>query len=147
MKGIATKKTIATVCLMIATFLNPFGFDILVYKMTELLKDYWTTMYLLYGLALLSFLLSYFLFKSGKRILGNFFITLALFLNPLGYDLVVYGIMQITGSYWYTMSIMYGLTILFFGLFFHLDNTKIVSHVKNKSMILHNKVKSLITKK
>lgn len=104
-------------------------------------------MYILYGLAFLSFLLSYLLFKIGKRVLGNLFITLALFLNPLGYDLVVYGIMQLTDSYWYTMSIMYCLSIIFFGLFFHLDNSKFVSHVKDKSMILHNKVKNLITKK
>jgi hypothetical protein len=137
----------ATVCLMIATFLNPFGFDILVYKMTELLNNYWTTMYILYGLAFLLFLLSYFLFKIGKRALGNMFITLGLFLNPLGYDLVVYNILLLTDNYWLTMVIMYGLSFLFFVLFLHLDKTKITSHVKNKTMVLHNKIKKIITKK
>jgi len=133
------RKTIGTLCLVLASFLNPFGFDILVYKLTQLTMDYWRTMYVLYSLAFLSFSLSYLFFKTGKRKIGNVLITLALFLNPLGYDLVVYGIMTITKSYWLTTIIMYGMTILFFGLFMYFENIKIIRHIKDTHIKIKNK--------
>jgi hypothetical protein len=52
-----TRKRIGTLCLVIATFLNPFGYDILVYRLTLLTKDYWVTMHILYALAGLFFIL------------------------------------------------------------------------------------------
>ena len=52
-----TRKRIGTICLVIATFLNPFGYDILVYRLTLLTKDYWVTMHILYALAGLFFIL------------------------------------------------------------------------------------------
>lgn len=131
----------ATVCLMIATFLNPFGFDILVYKLTQLTNDYWNTMYVLYLLAFLSLSSSYLLFKIGKRKLGNLLITLALFLNPLGYDLLVYGIMSLTNSYWVTMTIMYGMTTLFFSMFLYLNDIKLIENVKNHTLNTQIKIK------
>ena len=140
-KVIVTRKAMATVCLMIATFLNPFGFDILVYKLTQLTNDYWNTMYVLYLLAFLSLSSSYLLFKIGKRKLGNLLITLALFLNPLGYDLLVYGIMSLTNSYWVTMTIMYGMTTLFFSMFLYLNNIKLIENVKNHTLNTQIKIK------
>lgn len=137
----------ATICLMIATFLNPFGFDILVYKLTQLTNDYWNTMYVLYFLAFLSFSLSYLFFRTGKRKVGNLLITLALFLNPFGYDLVVYGIMLLTKSYWLTMTIMYGLASFFFALFFYLDDIKLVYNIKHHTKETHRKIKNKIYKK
>ena len=116
------RKALGTVCLVIATFLNPFGFDILVFKLTQLTNDYWITMYILYGLAFLSFLLSYLFFRIKNIKLGNLLITLALFLNPLGYDIVVYGITLVTKSYWLTISIMYMLAFAFFGFFMYFYN-------------------------
>lgn len=113
-----------------ATFLNPFGFDILVYKMTQLTNDYWSTMYVLYGLAFLSLSLSYFFFKSNKRTVGNILITIGLFLNPLGYDWVVYGINQLTNDYWLTMTIMYFLAMTFFGLFAYFSEIKLYRILK-----------------
>lgn len=132
-----------TVSLMIATFLNPFGFDLLVYKMTELTHDYWSTMYVLYILAFISFCLSYPFFKNGKRDIGNILITIALFLNPLGYDIIVCGITLLTNSYWVTMSIMYLLTTLFFGLFFYFNNINVIKSViiKSKIIIRNYKIK------
>ncbi len=147
MRGIVTRKAMATVSLMVATFLNPFGFDILVYKMTQLTNDYWSTMYVLYSLAFLSFSLSYLFFKSGKRKIGNLLITLALFLNPLGYDLVVYGIMLLTKSYWLTMTIMYAMASFFFALFFYLDDVKVVHSIKHHTRETHRKIKNKIYKK
>ncbi len=140
-KSIGTRRAIATVCLMIATFLNPFGYDILVYKLTQLTNDYWNTMYVLYGLAFLSFLLSYPFYKFGKRAIGNTLITLALFLNPLGYDVIVYGINMLTNSYWMTMSIMYTLAISFFSLFIYFSDFDIILHAKNKHTKLKTKFK------
>ncbi len=74
-------------------------------------------MFVLYATAALFFGLSYLLFKGGKKALGNLFVTLALFLNPMGYDIVVYGITLLTDSYWMTMSVMYMLAGTFFILF------------------------------
>lgn len=145
-RGTVTRKAMATVCLMVATFLNPFGFDILVYKLTQLTNDYWSTMYVLYSLAFLSFSLSYLFFKTGKRKIGNLLITLALFLNPLGYDLVVYGIMLLTKSYWLTMTIMYAMTTFFFGLFAYFENIQLIRHVKYHTKNTHRKIKTKFSK-
>lgn len=129
-----------TVCLMVATFLNPLGFDILVYKLTQLTNDYWSTMYVLYGLAFLSFLLSHLSFRLKKTNWGNIFVTLGLFLNPLGYDIVVYGITLLTKSYWITMSIMYMLAFAFFGLFMYFYNINPVKAFKYHAVTTHRKL-------
>lgn len=128
---------------MIATFLNPFGFDILVYKITQLTNDYWNTMYVLYGLAFLSLSLSYLFFKANKRLIANTLVTLGLFLNPLGYDWIVYGINQLTNDYWLTMSIMYFLATIFFGLFIYFSEFKLYKTIKHKTI----KTKNILTKK
>ena len=98
-------------------------------------------MYVLYLLAFLSLSSSYLLFKIGKRKLGNLLITLALFLNPLGYDLLVYGIMSLTNSYWVTMTIMYGMTTLFFSMFLYLNDIKLIENVKNHTLNTQIKIK------
>jgi len=59
----ATRKNLGTMCLVIASFLNPFGYDLLVYKLTQLTKDYWTTMHILYVSAALFFILFFLLYK------------------------------------------------------------------------------------
>jgi hypothetical protein len=140
------KRKMATISLMIATFLNPFGFDILVYKITQLTNEYWHTMYVLYGLAFLSLSLSYLFFKLNKRTIGNLLITLGLFLNPLGYDWVVYGVNQLTQDYWTTMSIMYFLAITFFGVFVYLSNIKIYEIIKYNTIKTKNKLTTKIYK-
>lgn len=140
------RKKMATISLMIATFLNPFGFDILVYKITQLTKDYWHTMYVLYGLAFLSLSLSYVFFNLNKRTVGNLLITLGLFLNPLGYDWVVYCVNQLTQDYWTTMSIMYFLATTFFGVFIYLSDIKIYEIIKNNTIKTKNKLTTKIYK-
>jgi hypothetical protein len=134
------RKKMATISLMIATFLNPFGFDILVYKLTQLTNDYWNTMYVLYGLALLVLSLSYYFFKTNKRAVGNMLVTVGLFLNPLGYDWVVYGLNQLTNDYWYTMSIMYFLATVFFGFFIYLSKINIYRVLKYSTIKTKNKI-------
>ena len=58
-----TRKKLGTICLIIASFLNPFGYDLLVYKLTQLTGDYWTTMHILYVLAALFFILFFICYK------------------------------------------------------------------------------------
>lgn len=89
-------------------------------------------MYILYGLAFVFFLLSQLFFKLKNVKLGNLLITLALFFNPLGYDLVVYGITLLTQSYWLTTSIMYMLAICFFGLFMYFYNINPFKKIKER---------------
>ena len=60
-----TRKRLGTLCLVIATFLNPFGYDILVYRLTLLTKDYWTTMHILYVLAALFFTLFFVFYRKN----------------------------------------------------------------------------------
>ena len=143
---VATRKKIGTICLAVASFLNPFGFDILVYKLTQLTNDYWSTIYALYASAALLFGFSYLSFKRGKKTLGNWLLTLALFLNPLGYDLVVYAISTLTHDYWMTMSIMYALAGVFFMLFMYLYNINPIKAFKYHAVNTHNKIKNKRTK-
>lgn len=65
--------------------------------------------------------------------------AIALFLNPFGYDIIVYGITTITKSYWLTMSIMYSLTIMFFGLFIYFNDVKLIKNIRvNTKIIFRN---------
>jgi len=135
-----------TICLALGTFINPIGFDILVYKLTELTKNYWSTMYVLYFFALLLSGFSYISFKLNKRVLGNWLLMIGLFLNPFGYDVLVYSINSITNDYWMTMSFLYMMTIIFFGLFmlfYQINPLKSFSpQIKNA----HTKVKNKLRK-
>jgi uncharacterized membrane protein len=70
-------------------------------------------------------------------------ITIGLFLNPLGYDWVVYGINQLTNDYWLTMTIMYFLAMTFFGLFAYFSEIKLYRILKYNTI----KTKKRLTKK
>lgn len=103
-------------------------------------------MYVLYAFALLSFGLSFLFFKLDKKWLGNLFLTIGMFLNPLGYDLVVYGINTIVNDYWMTMSIMYMLAGLFFGGFLYLYEINPFFYFKGQVTQTHKKIKTKIRK-
>ncbi len=105
----------------------------------QLTNDYWSTMYILYGLAFVFFLLSHLFFRLKKRVLGNTFVTIALFLNPLGYDVVVYSITLLTKNYWMTMAIMYALAFVFFGFFMYLYKINPIKLIREKIIGLHEK--------
>lgn len=130
-----------TICLALASFLNPFGFDILVYKLTQLTSDYWNTMFILYAFAALFFGASFLSFRKLKKHLGHIFLTIGLFLNPFGYDLVVYGINSLTHEYWLTMGIMYCLAITFFLLFAYLYKINPIKMFMHNLKLLYNKIK------
>ena len=104
-------------------------------------------MYVLYGLAFLSLLLSYLFFKTNNRGIGNLLITLGLFLNPLGYDWVVYGLNQLTNDYWHTISIMYFLAIMFFGGFIYLSKINVYRSLKYSTIKTKNKIINKTSKK
>lgn len=95
-------------------------------------------MFVLYLFAGLSFGLSYIFFKIGKNKIANWLVTIALFLNPFGYDLVVYWITLITHDYWMTISFMYVLTGIFFMLFlyfYRVNPIKMILDQTNKTKI------------
>ena len=98
-------------------------------------------MFVLYAFAFLFFILSYVSFKINKKTLGNILVTIALFLNPFGYDLVVYWINSMTQNYWMTMSIMYALAMFFFGLFMYFYNINPVKAFKYHSIKTRNHIK------
>jgi hypothetical protein len=96
-------------------------------------------MLILYGLASVFLLLSHLFFRVKKMVLGNVFVTIGLFLNPLGYDIVVYGITLLTKSYWMTMSVMYMLAFVFFGLFMYFYNVNPFKRLRNGIVDIHSK--------
>ena len=57
------RRKIGILFLMIATFLNPFGYAELFALGMKLFGDYWITTYVFYALAFLSFLVSFYLLK------------------------------------------------------------------------------------
>ena len=98
-------------------------------------------MCVLYVFAFLSFILSFVFFKLKKQKWGNILLTIALFLNPFGYDMVVYGINSLTKDYWLTMSIMYALAMLFFGLFMYFYNINPIEAFKYHTVNIKQKLK------
>jgi hypothetical protein len=103
-------------------------------------------MYVLYAFALLSFGLSFLFFKLKKKGIGNLFLSIAMFLNPLGYDVIVYGINTVVKDYWMTMSIMYMLAGLFFGGFMYLYHINPFVYFKFHAKETHKKINIKIRK-
>ena len=58
--------------------------------------------------------------KTIRDNLASMFLVMATFLNPLGFDVAFYTVMQWTGSYWITTLLFYIGSALFFGLYFWL---------------------------
>jgi hypothetical protein len=52
--------------------------------------------------------------KSWRSVLLGF----AVFCNPFGFDVAFSLVMKMTGSYWITDAIFYGLSLMFFGLYY-----------------------------
>jgi hypothetical protein len=103
-------------------------------------------MYVLYALAVPLFGLSYLFFKKGKKAMGNLTLGIAMFLNPLGYDWVVYGVNCLTHDYWMTMSVMYMMAGSFFIGFMYLYNINPIKAFSYHAKKTHKHIKSKITK-
>jgi hypothetical protein len=104
-------------------------------------------MLVLYGCAFLLFILSIVFFRINKQNFGNVLVTLALFLNPFGYDLVVYTINSLTNDYWMTMFVMYVLTTIFFSLFMYCYRINPIEVLKYHSLKTHTSIKNKINRK
>ena len=97
-------------------------------------------MHILYVSAALFFGVSYISFKLGKKILANVTMTMALFLNPFGYDLIVFFINEMTHSYWVTMSVMYLMSGLFFSGFMFFYNINLINVLKKQYLSIYKKI-------
>lgn len=132
MMKVINKKIVAKVVLMISLFLNPFGYDGLFYLGLQITgNSYVITTLIFYLLALLSFGV-YFFYRN------NWFLALAVFLNPLGFDIVFYTIYGFVGSYFHTTIVLYLLTFIFLGIYFILEKINPIKHIKNKVKLLFN---------
>jgi hypothetical protein len=103
-------------------------------------------MYVLYALAVPLFGLSYLLFKKGEKAIGNLTLGVAMFLNPFGFDWVVYGVNCLTNDYWITISIMYMMAGLFFSAFMYLYNINPIEMFLYHAKKMYNHIKLKISK-
>jgi len=70
--------------------------------------------------------------KVVNRKVAALCLMMAMFLNPLGYDILFAMILNATGSYIVTTVIFYLLSALFFGLFFWFSGVNPIGYIKNK---------------
>lgn len=49
---------------------------------------------------------------------STIYLMVGMFLNPMGFDVVQYSLIELTGSLWYANFVLYCLAGLFFGLSF-----------------------------
>jgi len=54
--------------------------------------------------------------QSTKGKLATWSMMIALFFNPLGFDIIQYWLTQLTGNIWRANFVMYSIAGLFFGL-------------------------------
>ena len=57
----------------------------------------------------------------SRKHIATLALMMAMFLNPLGFDVAVALVMSCTGSYWITMAIFYLASALCFGCYFWLS--------------------------
>jgi len=80
-----------------------------------------------------------------KRKIATLCLMIAMFLNPLGFDVMFAMILELTGSYWTTTGIFYLLSLSFFGLYFYLVDVNPLKEIKERFLSL--KIKSNKKKK
>ena len=107
------KEKIATLCLMLGMFFNPFGFDAVLLVAMKLMGGYWNGIILLYCFVALFAILYYFYRK-------NSYLMLALFVNPFGYDALFAWTMKQTCSFASADMVFYGIAFAFFGAYFYI---------------------------
>jgi hypothetical protein len=62
--------------------------------------------------------------KIQNKIKENYLTAIlmtAMFFNPFGYDMIFFTILNLTGSYWITVSIFYLISGFLFSLYFYLS--------------------------
>lgn len=61
--------------------------------------------------------------KEKKNKVAILCLTLGMFFNPFGYDVLFKMVQDLTGDYWTTVRVFYCLAGLFFGLYFYYSGT------------------------
>ena len=59
-----------------------------------------------------------------RQNLAKMCLVIGTFFNPLGFDAAFSFVMKLTGSYWITDGIFYGLALSFFGFYYILSRRK-----------------------
>lgn len=73
--------------------------------------------------------------KVSRKHIATLALMMAMFLNPLGFDIAVAMVMSWTGSYWITMAIFYLASAICFGVYFglaHSSPRNILKQIRNK---------------
>lgn len=71
-----------------------------------------------------------------RRKIATLCLMMAMFLNPLGFDVMFAMILELTGSYWTTTGIFYLLSLSFFGLYFYLVDVNPLKEIKDRFLSL-----------
>jgi hypothetical protein len=69
--------------------------------------------------------------EKNKQKIATLFLMIAMFLNPLGFDVVQLTLIKLTGSLFYANSVMYCLAVFFFGLYFYFSGSNPIKTIKD----------------
>jgi hypothetical protein len=67
-------------------------------------------------------------FNKYRQNLAKICLVIGTFFNPFGFDAAFSFVMKLTGSYWITDGIFYGVALLFFGVYYILSRKKTESN-------------------
>jgi len=73
-------------------------------------------------------------------------LMIALFLNPMGFDIVQYVLISLTGSLFGANFVLYCLAVLFFGLYFYYSSKNPITVFKNLSSRTFQSIVKFINK-
>lgn len=137
------RKKLAKICLSLGLFMNPFGFDAVQLGLIQLTGSYGRANFIMYCLAALFFGL-YFYYLNRNQNLSTFFLTIAFFINPFGFDAVQLGFINMTGSYWMADFIMYCIAIVFFIGYLYFSRINPILLIVNSIVNIKNKISKII---
>jgi hypothetical protein len=107
-RKIRKKINLASILLILGTFFNPLGFDVVFALVLSSINSYWITCLIFYLISAFCFGLYYYYIPR------KYILMLGMFFNPFGFDVAFASVMSITGSYWITDAIFYLISISFY---------------------------------
>jgi hypothetical protein len=69
--------------------------------------------------------------ETNKQKLATLFLMTAMFMNPLGFDVVQLTLIKLTGSLFSANLVMYCLAVFFFGLYFYFSGNNPIKTIKD----------------
>ena len=69
--------------------------------------------------------------EKNKQKLATLFLMAAMFVNPLGFDVVQIALIKLTGSLLRVNLVMYFLAVFFFGLYFYFSGNNPIKTIKD----------------